>query len=74
MEYKHAVIGDLVADAKELGPEAKKFLRELIQSEKNGKPLTYLTIRKEYFLKFHPEDMPKQKPRSMRDYLAELED
>ena len=73
MEYKHAKICDLVADAKSLGPEARSYLKGLIESEVNGKPKSFLTIRKEYFSKFHPEDLPPKKAsRSMKSYLAEL--
>ena len=73
MEYRTVNIEQLVADAKALGPEARSYLKGLIESEVNGKPKSFLTVRKEYFAKFHPELLPPKKTtRSMRSYLAEL--
>ena len=49
---------DLKKDAEEKGPEAKKFLKDMVVEGKS-----YLTIKKAYFKTYYPDLVPVAKPK-----------
>ena len=77
MDYKKAKPQDIVDDAKKLGPEAIAYLKELRNKKTVGKDgkekaMSFATIRKMYFKKFHSDNLPKQKSPSIYDLIDEL--
>ena len=77
MDYKKAKPQDIVDDAKKIGPEAIAYLKELKNQTKVGKDgketrISFATIRKLYFKKFHSDTLPKQKSPSIYDLIDEL--
>lgn len=70
MDFKTASIEDLVKDAKQRGKEAIDLLKSFRDKkivDKRGveRQVSYMTIKRAYFEKFYPEQVPQPKPRPM---------
>ena len=79
MDYKTAKIEDLVKDAKKQGQEAIDLLKSFRDQkivDKRGvvRQVSYIAMKRAYFKKFYPEQVPQPKPKAktINDWLDEL--
>lgn len=79
MDYKSATIEDLVKDAKKQGKEAIDLLKsfrdkKIVDKKGVERQVSFITIKRAYFKKFYPDQLPKPKPKAktINDWLDEL--